>query len=153
MGILLVSFCPACTREREETGKSPARIARVELPPAHSPARNQLEETPPASAGESATPEQSLQDQFAHRAEERPSLPKSPSARIGTVRANILNIRRTPDPEAEKVGVLPHGESALILGEEGAWYHIKAYAGYVEGWVIKKYIVVSSPPGVPRTMR
>lgn len=75
--------------------------------------------------------------------EEPPPAPAAPPTKTGTVNARILNVRRGPDLKAEKIGILPRGERVLILGEEAGWYHIKAYAGYLEGWAAKMYIDVS----------
>jgi hypothetical protein len=72
-----------------------------------------------------------------------PVPPPSQLTTTGIVTARVLNVRKSPSAKAEKVGVLPQNEPVLILAEQQDWYHISAYAGYLEGWVVKSQVAVS----------
>lgn len=124
--VVLGLFCLGCTGAEETEQQNPPPIARVELPPAPK------EGVPPSTEGQDARKEIS---------------PPAPPTPIGIVTTRLLNVRRAPSQMAEKVGILPLGERVLILGEEADWYHIKAYAGYLEGWTAKNYIEVSPAEG------
>ena len=61
---------------------------------------------------------------------------------IGTVNADLLNVRQNPDLTAAKISALPQGEEVKIIGEERDWYHITANGGSLQGWVAKHYVTV-----------
>jgi hypothetical protein len=138
--LLFAAFYVGCGGGEGTTEKKAPLIARVELPPVEEIERA-LPQGAPLRAREAATKE----------AKPSPA-PAAPSVKRGMVNTRILNVRRSPDRNAERVGVLPRGEQVVILQEEDGWYHIQAYAGYLEGWTAKNYIEVSpaeEPAGPP----
>lgn len=152
--VLFGLFALGCTDEEEVEQKKSPPIAAVKLPPVPEAAKEEpakeetpppLEETkeqPPREAppkGETPPPLEETKEQPPREEETLPP----PSRPTGAVTARLLNVRGAPNLMAEAIGVLPRGEQVQILGEEGDWYHIKAYAGYLEGWAAKNYITVS----------
>ena len=103
----------------------------------------QLELAPPAQ--KAAVPAEGkhvalAREETASQAKGASSSPKQ----VGIVTANRLNVRRSPDLSAAKVGSVPQGEKLEILGEEENWYHVATSDGSSEGWVAKRYIEVPS---------
>lgn len=74
------------------------------------------------------------------RTQEVPTHSLPPAATMGTVGASLLNVRLQPNVLERKIGELRKGDTVWLLEEMGSWYHIKAYNGYLEGWVAKEYI-------------
>jgi uncharacterized protein YgiM (DUF1202 family) len=121
-------FCLGCTSKEEAEQKPP--IAKVELPPAAKTAKEEPSQKETPSSAEEKVPTETR-------------TPPPSSIRTGAVAARLLNVRSAPNLMAPEVGILRRGEQVQILGEEDAWYHIKAYGGYLEGWAAKSYITVS----------
>ncbi|MDZ7318843.1 MAG: SH3 domain-containing protein [candidate division KSB1 bacterium] len=56
----------------------------------------------------------------------------------GTITSSAVNIRSAPSPNASVVGRALQGESVVILGKSGVWYHIK-YQN-LEGYIYQDYL-------------
>jgi uncharacterized protein YgiM (DUF1202 family) len=135
---MFACLCVGCNSQPEQTEKKSPPIARVELPPAAPPPVD----TPPPPPPPPPITEPAPGEQAAV-----PSAPPPQTTQTGIVTARLLNVRSNPDAKAEKFGVLPQNERVLILAEQQDWYRIRAYAGYLEGWVVKSYIAVSPSEG------
>ncbi len=61
-----------------------------------------------------------------------------PLVKSGSVNANLLNIRRLPNKNSEKIGRLRRNNKVIILEEVDAWYKIKYKQSF--GYVFGKYI-------------
>ncbi len=59
---------------------------------------------------------------------------KKPGKFTGKVTGGNLNIRKKPDTESAKVGLLENGEEVTVLEDLGEWYRIKA------GYVMSKWV-------------
>jgi uncharacterized protein YgiM (DUF1202 family) len=138
VGGIVGSLSLGCNRQPEQTEKKSPPIARVELPPAAQPPVEAPPRTPPPPPIQEPTPG----DQAVV-----PPVPPPRPTKTGIVTARLLNVRSNPDVKAEKIGVLPQNEPVLILAEQQDWYRINAYAGYLEGWVVKSQIAVSPSEG------
>ena len=136
--IFLGPFCLGCQSEEEAKQKRPPPIAEVKLPPVSEARQEEPSKEEILPSTEKKVPKEA-------------GTPPPPSTHTGAVTARFLHVRNAPNLMAEAIGVLPRGERVQILGEEDAWYHIKAYAGYLEGWAAKSYITVSpaGEPGAP----
>lgn len=152
--VLFGFFALGCADEEEAEQKKSPPIAAVKLPPAPEAAKEEPAkgETPPPLAEtkeqspSEAPPKEETPPPLEETKEQPPrgeETPPPPSLPTGAVSARLLNVRNAPNLMAEAIGVLPRGEQVQILGEEGDWYHIKAYAGYLDGWAAKDYITVS----------
>jgi hypothetical protein len=135
VGSIVGSLSVGCNTQSEQTEKKSSPIARVELPPVAQPPG----ETPPPTSlpSPNAEPTTSSDEAVAP-----PQLTKT-----GIVTARVLNVRRSPSAKAEKIGVLPQNEHVLILAEQRDWYRVSAYAGYLEGWVVKSQVTVPPSEG------
>ncbi len=58
------------------------------------------------------------------------------------VTASFLNVRRSPDQESERVGVLKEGAAVTVVSREGDWVRIRAKNGdqTIAGWVMGRYL-------------
>jgi len=72
------------------------------------------------------------------------------SGRLGTVTADVLNVRQAADTTAAILYELPRGTELQILGEtargDSLWYQVKATSNQFSqapGWVFSQYINVS----------
>jgi uncharacterized protein YgiM (DUF1202 family) len=138
-------MCVGCNSQPEQTEKKSPPIARVELPPAAPPPVEPPPHTssPPPIA--QPAPGSPITEPAPDEQAVVPPTPPPQPTKTGIVTARLLNVRSNPDARAEKIGVLPQNERVLILAEQRDWYRIRAYAGYLEGWVVKSQITVSSP--------
>lgn len=58
------------------------------------------------------------------------------------VTASFLNVRRSPDQESERVGVLKEGAAVTVVSREGEWVRIRSKSGdqTINGWVMSRYL-------------
>jgi hypothetical protein len=72
--------------------------------------------------------------------------PPPPTDAMGTVTANILNVRSGPGLNYAVIGALTRGEQVRLLGRNNAatWLRMETSAGF-QGWVSAQYIRSSGP--------
>lgn len=69
----------------------------------------------------------------------RPQVQPIQSAiKYGTINSSAVNIRSAPSPNASVVGRALQGQSVVILGKSGVWYHIKH--DNQEGYIYQDYL-------------
>ncbi len=62
----------------------------------------------------------------------------------------VVNVRKNPDMNAERLGTLKAGEVYVVTGksEDGFWYAIKLFDGRT-GWVSKDYVTTRNDENIP----
>ena len=72
--------------------------------------------------------------------------PPPPTNVVGTVTANLLNVRSGPGLNYSVIGALTRGEQVRLLGRNSAatWLSMETSAGF-RGWVSARYIRSSTP--------
>jgi len=71
------------------------------------------------------------------------SISKEDTLQEGTVTTEVLNVRKEPSTESDKVTKLYKGDTVKLLDYSGSWYKIKTPEGET-GWVCDDYIKVGS---------
>jgi serine/threonine protein kinase len=64
--------------------------------------------------------------------------PIQSATKYGTINSSAVNIRSAPSPNASVVGRALQGQSVVILGKSGVWYHIKY--NNQEGYIYQDYL-------------
>lgn len=84
--------------------------------------------------GQAASPAEAVQGSEAAQAQEGPSL--------AVVTADFLNVRKSPEPTALKIGALKKNAEVEVLAVEGEWAQIKFESPQhrLAGWVSTKFI-------------
>lgn len=69
---------------------------------------------------------------------QRQAPPIQSTTHYGTITSSAVNIRSAPSPNASVVGRALQGESVVILGKSGGWYHIKHQNS--DGYIYQDYL-------------
>ena len=64
----------------------------------------------------------------------------APDAAYAVVNINYLSLRSCPTTKCGILASLELGEQVQVLGQEGGWTHVWAYARGQDGWVASKYL-------------
>src|SRR5579862_2990236 len=71
-------------------------------------------------------------------------------AQVGTVNADLLNMRVRPSTDSEIKAQLPKGTSVQVLKEADAdWLQVKVDSSGTQGFVMKKFLTVTESKPVP----
>jgi serine/threonine-protein kinase len=81
-----------------------------------------------------------------------PTTTPSPTATPRILRARIIgpvDLHEQPDRSSRVVGRLERGAEVALLDQNGSWWHVRALAGGLTGWVMDENLVFILPTATP----